>query len=335
MEFANKIEGAVFFVDLLGIGALTQDGLTLDECHYSEWLDQYKVKYSDQYLATALLSEFRNVLMGLSREYSNVKLAQLSDCAFIWSENITEVILFANNLMTQAIKKGLLCRAGLAYGEIIDTGENENHKLGKFIVGSAVSRAVKLEGMSKGARVLIDEDFPSHFYEYDQNFSRTIKGMFASFKNNLDYTIYDEFKWYLIPNLTKNMINYSAISDLEKVSFVQKRLELAAHVRFSPKYNWNVSSKQGIIQVKATIDLLTAQDFSIFNIWHNFRWKADEIETIEKLEDREERSYSKLERVKEKILEKEHYKSIKYKQTKKKIIQKFKGECNKFCVNTS
>lgn len=324
MEFAKKIEGAVFFVDLLGIGALTQNGLKLDENDYSTWLEHHDVEYSDQFLATALLSEFRDILMSLSPTYPDVKLAQLSDCAFLWSENVTEVVLFANNIMSMALERGVLCRGGLAYGEIIDTGENENHRLGKFIVGNAVSRAVKLEGASKGARVLIDPDFPSHCYEYDKDFSLKIGGLFAPFTNQLDYTTYDEFKWYLVPNLTKEMTYLSHMDNITKVSFVKERLKLAANVRYSPKFNWNVSSKQGIIQMKATIDFLTSQDKDVFAIWHNFRWKADEIETIENMEDKGERRLDMLKRVKAEISKDGGYKSVEYKHKKNKIIQKFK-----------
>lgn len=61
MEFAKKINGAVFFVDILGFGALTQKKIALDEVDFEPWLESYKgnypfVEYTNQFLAASLLS---------------------------------------------------------------------------------------------------------------------------------------------------------------------------------------------------------------------------------------------------------------------------------------
>ena len=274
MEFAKKINGAVFFIDILGIGALTQNSLQLTDLDYEEWLKIHNVDYSNQFFATALLSEFRNVLTKLSKKYTNVKIAQLSDCAFVWSEDISDIVLFSNNCMTELVKNGLLCRAGLAYGEIIETSENENHNLGKFIVGEAVTKAVKLESLSKGVRILIDEDLPHALYEQNSAFSRQIMPLFQPFTNKIDYTTYDEFKWYLIPNLNIST-DLLSLKDTDKIFFTKERLKLASLLRFSSKFNWNVLTKQGFVHIKASIDFLSACDTEIFKIWHDFRWGAE------------------------------------------------------------
>lgn len=319
MEFAKKINGAVFFIDILGIGALTQNGLQLTKLDYEEWLKEYDVEYNNQFFATALLSEFRKVLTILSKKYPDVKIAQLSDCAFIWSEDIADVLLFSNNCMTELIKSGLLCRAGLACGEIIETTEDKNHNLGKFIVGEAVTKAVKLESLSKGVRILIDENVPQTLYEQNKDFANQLFKLFQPFTNKIDYTVYDEFKWYIVPNLDKS-INLSKLNNEDKVFFTKEKLKLASLLRFSPKFHWNILTKQGFVHVQASIDFLTAYDTEVFKIWHDFRWASENY--INGISDKEARSNKKVERV-ENSINNEMYKYVIKKEESNKIITKF------------
>jgi hypothetical protein len=271
MEFISKNEGAVFFVDILGMTALTNSRIELTDDDYSTWLDQYHKDYTDQFLAAAILAEFRKILIELEQSYKNVTISQLSDCAFIWSENITDIVLFASNLMTKAVRRGLLCRGGLTYGEIIET--NQNHKLGRFIVGKAVTDAAKLEGVSKGARILIDQDFPHHLWEQDKDFAERTIPLFAPFVNPVDYSTYDEFKWYLCPDLDKNVNNLSVLSAEERVELTKERLKIANAIRCSPKFKWNSKSKEGLVQVRASICFISENE--LLDILHNFEWNAE------------------------------------------------------------
>jgi hypothetical protein len=291
MELITKYEGAVFFVDILGMTALTNNLIALEDEDYSHWLGQYGLEHTNQYLAASILADFRKILTELDNEFNNVTVSQLSDCAFVWSKDITNIVLFASKFMTKAISAGLLCRGGMTYGEIIET--NQEHKLGRFIVGKAVTDAAKLEGVAKGARVLIDIDFPSNLNRLDSDFaSRTIP-LFAPFTNPLDYTVYDEFKWYLCPDLSRQVSNLSILSFADKRNLTKQRLKLANKVRISTKYNWNSKSKEGLVQLKATINFI-AENY-LLDVFHNFAWenvteKRDEkfVESINKLIDKDE-----------------------------------------------
>jgi hypothetical protein len=268
MEFISKYDGAVFFVDILGMTALTNNKMTLIDEDYGPWLDQHAKEYTDQYLAASILVEFRQILIELNDNFQTVTVSQLSDCAFIWSKNITDVVLFACKFMTTAIKRGLLCRGGLTFGEIIET--NQNHELGRFIVGKAVTDAAKLEGIAKGARVLIDQDFPRRLWENNKGFAERITPLFAPFTNRLDYTDYDEFKWYLCPDLSPDTDDLTRLSDGEKIILTKSRLKIANQVRCSPKFNWNSKSKEGLVQLRATINFI-AENY-LLDISHNFGW---------------------------------------------------------------
>ncbi len=299
MEFARKIDGAVFFVDLLGMGALTQYNLSLNDNDYEPWLRDKGVEYTDQFFAAALLDKFREILQRLLKKYEDIEVAQLSDCAFIWSKNITEVVLFANNFMTESLKQGVLCRGGLASGEIIYVHQNDTHSMGRFIVGDAVSKAVKLEGLAKGARVLIDQKLPSVLCDYDEEFYLKIQKLFSPFVNPLDYATYDEFKWYIIPDLSSQIKNLDYLTNKQRLEFTKERIKLATRVRYSPKFNWNVASSQGVVHIKASLDFLTIHDEEILKVEHDFRWSAEFISEIYSTTPKEKqiRNDSKLDKI--------------------------------------
>ncbi len=268
MELISKYDGAVFFVDILGMTALTNSKIALSNDDYSYWLDKHGKEYTDQYLAASILAEFRQILIELNISFQSVTVSQLSDCAFIWSKNISNVVLFASKFMTTAINRGLLCRGGMTYGEIIET--NQNHQLGRFIVGKAVTDAAKLEGIAKGARILIDKDFPRSLWTQNKDFAERTIPLFAPFTNPLDYTDYDEFKWYLCPNLSDEVQNLSILSKAERVTLTKSRLKIANQIRFSPKFSWNSKSMEGVIQLKATINFISENN--LLDISHNFAW---------------------------------------------------------------
>jgi hypothetical protein len=281
MNLISEHNGAVFFIDILGISALTNNKLPLTNLDYSAWLDAYSLEYSNQYLAATILAEFRQLLMDLEKDFRNITIAQFSDCAFIWSENIKDIILFTTKFMISAINKGLLCRGGLSYGEIIVT--NQKHHLGRFIVGKAVTEAAKLEGLAKGARVLINEDLPAKLWEEDKCFAESTLPLFCPFTNPLDFAIYDEFKWYLCPYQSVNSNNLNTLTTTERIEYTKLRLKIANRVRCSPKFYWNSKSKEGQVQLNATINFISQNN--LLDVYHEFAWKGLVEKRTEKIVD--------------------------------------------------
>lgn len=94
MELLQKYNGTVFFVDILGISALTNNKISLNNKHFKPWLENDETKFSNQFLGAAILVEFRKLLLKLGKQNPGVKITQLSDCAFIWSQSIEDVIIF-------------------------------------------------------------------------------------------------------------------------------------------------------------------------------------------------------------------------------------------------
>ncbi len=54
MELLENYNGAVFFVDILGISALTNNKIDLQEEDFAPWLDD-PTKFSNQFLGAAIL----------------------------------------------------------------------------------------------------------------------------------------------------------------------------------------------------------------------------------------------------------------------------------------
>lgn len=269
MKFIQKFEGAVFFVDILGIGALTKGQIDLNDADYEEWLSGYNYERSHQFLAAAILAEFRKILIDLS-ELKNVTITQLSDCAFIWSRDLSAVLNFCSKFMHKAIESGILCRGGLSFGEIIIT-DQEHTGLGKFIVGKAVTEAVGLEGIAKGARVMINPDVVHALFKENSKLSDNISVMFAPITNPLDFEIYDEFRWYLCRDIDHIDTNLITLDFSKKVELTKQRLLIANLVRSSPKFLWNSKSTLGLAQLKATVKFIAAND--LLNIRHDFDWQ--------------------------------------------------------------
>lgn len=263
----QKINGAVFFVDILGFGALTQNKIKLSAEDFKSWGIPRHLKKDNQSLAATILVDFRKILSNLSLEYNDVTISQLSDCAFIWSENIKDVIIVAHKIMWNCLESGILCRAGLSCGEIIET--SQNNELGRLIAGKAVSDAVKLEGLAKGARIMIDQDVYRALFEYDRAFCNKISFLFRSVTNPLDYNTYDEFKWYYVPEL--NQIN-NPFDDGFIINVTKARLKLVLKLRMHPRFSWNSKSKEGLAQLIPSILFISKNEQTIFKINHWFEW---------------------------------------------------------------
>lgn len=176
-----------------------------------------------------------------------------------------DVLLSCHTIMWNCLQNGILCRGGIAYGDII---EDNNNNLGQMLLGNAVSKAVKLEQAgAKGCRVLMDQEVPASLHDYDSSFCAEIYKLFQPFENPLDYKIYDEFKWYYSHSL-KDLNTTKGI-----IQATVERLCLAAKLQYHPRFNWNVRSQEGNIHVKSSMRFTSANEQNVFNIEHTFDWK--------------------------------------------------------------
>lgn len=243
----KQYRGGVFFVDILGIGSLTRGHVVLTDHDY----DTYKIRKNKSVytLCAKILIKFRKILNSIRMRYQSVKVAQLSDCAFIWSEDPLELIEVTRQLMWDTVCAGILCRGGLAYGEIVEPNK-VNNSLGEFVLGEAVTKAVDIEGAGKGCRVFCDVSFPTEV----SSEMRFKDEPFVGLKNPADCSIVDEFKWYKYPG---NMYEYNCMEKKEK-EITTGLVKLVSHLRYSPYFRWNISSHQGEIQVASSIEAISS-----------------------------------------------------------------------------
>lgn len=242
----KEYTGAVFFVDILGIGALTQGKLEISENDFSSHNFKYKSKFSEHQFCAKLLMKFRRILVQATKNIKNIKVAQLSDCAFIWSNDPDIVVNIARDIMWKSVLGGLLCRGGIANGQIVEP-EKINTKLGMFICGGAVTDAVRLEGAGKGTRVFIKQELVSELKKIPHV-------AFVPRKSLIDFSTIDEFKWYRYPNFIK-----SPYDDLNKKLVMNEIAKLIAMLKHSPKYTWNASNYLGQVQLASSIDIISAE----------------------------------------------------------------------------
>ncbi len=250
----NSYNAAVFFVDILGFSALTKgevSGITIKD--YEAWNVDPQREHPNSYLAATILVEFREALCLLKKYKPTLHVAEISDCAFIWSENVSELIEGVHFFMWTAIKdKGILCRGGMAYGEVLSV-ENENDELGAFVVGDAVTRAVKNEGRMKGPRVTMDIDFPHAVWS---NISRNScindfsSDLFHPIQSEINMDTIDEYRWYLCDADFIATQKYPPGMN-ERIELTQKRLTIANVLKYHPRMGWNSRSKDGKIQLQA------------------------------------------------------------------------------------
>ena len=149
---------------------------------------------------------------------------------------------------------------------------SENNELGRLIAGKAVSDAVKLESIAKGARIMIDTEVPGALYHYDEKFSNKIYQLFQPVVNPLDFVDYDEFKWYYISELNKDIKGLYEIDNEFILNNTKSRLKLAARLRLHPRFAWNSKSKEGLAQIAPSVSFISANEQNIFKISHQFDW---------------------------------------------------------------
>jgi len=237
----RSFEGTVLFVDMLGFSALTRGMLRLDEEHCRPWKVDAGGASPHQLLAAKILLAFRKTLLATKKTHQDVKVAQLSDCAFLWSEEAGAVIDAGRHLMHEAALSGLLCRGGLASGSVHEP-DKVNRSLGAFIVGDAVTRAATYESAGKGMRVFTDTETA------DQVMQARRYERFQPLVNPLTGDTVDEWQWYALPASLRRE------RDVKKVGEAVERLVgCHAMLRYSPKLAWSATSPEGRRQIACSI----------------------------------------------------------------------------------
>ncbi|MCE0975536.1 hypothetical protein [Pseudomonas putida] len=237
----RSFQGAVLFVDMLGFSALTRGKLNLGTDEYKPWKIAPKGDFPHQLLAAQILLTFRKALMRTSRTFKAVKVAQLSDCAFLWSEDVGAVVDAGRHLMHEAALTGLLCRGGLAVGDIHEPNK-VNHSIGAFIVGDAVTRAATYETMGKGMRVFTDADSASYILE------RRHDAIFKPLVNPLVGDTVDEWQWYAPGGSLQAERNVTKLR-----SKLNTLVGCHTMLRYSPKFAWNATTPEGCRQLACSI----------------------------------------------------------------------------------
>ncbi len=236
----KEYTGAVLFVDILGISALTtsEKPLVTDQDFQALFTRPKKVG-GNQLFCARLLSQFRSNLHEC--KMNDLKIAQLSDCAFLWSRNESLVVQAARKIFLKNTNTGILARGGMTFGQIIEP-EKTRISLGQFICGNAVTRAAQLESMGKGARVFIDREIGGR--RVDGISSSAFEGM----PNSSDYRMIDEFLWFSCP---------AEFSDhAEKIARLKGLVSLLVGFKSCPSFRWNAASLHGRIHLGATIERL-------------------------------------------------------------------------------
>lgn len=273
----KEYAGAVFFIDILGVGALTQGKINITENDFKAHNFKYYNSDSEHQFCAKLLLKFRRILISSTVGVKNIKVAQLSDCAFIWSDNPSLVVNVARDVMWKCILGGVLCRGGIANGQIVEP-DKINRKLGMFICGGAVTEAVKLESAGKGARIFIKPELVSELESIPHY-------AFVPRKSLIDFSILDEFEWYRFPDSINSKSGvYNAKRNRVQI------VKLVAMLRFSPKFTWNSASLLGEIQVASSIDIISS---SIKDLDLKFEYETILGRLNERSEDKHKKMVSK------------------------------------------
>lgn len=244
----KEYSGAVFFIDILGVGALTQGKINITEQDFLAHRFSFEESFSEHQFCAKLLVKFRRILTNATKNNRKIKVAQLSDCAFIWSEDASLVVNVAREVMWKSLLGGILCRGGMAYGQIVEP-DKINTKLGMFICGGAVTDAVKLEETGKGSRIFINPDLVAELKSIPSS-------AFTPRKNPMDCSIADEFLWYRYPeNIESAYDDY----ELNHKKILEGIVKMIAILRYSPKYRWNSSTHPGRLQLASTIDVISSE----------------------------------------------------------------------------
>ena len=250
----NTYRGAAFYIDILGFSALTQ-GLVvgLNREDYEAWGINAKEQQNHHVLAATIIVEFRNVLQALKKHIPSIHIAHISDCAFIWSENVVELLRGVRYFMWTAVRdKGILCRGGISYGEIVEV-ENKDYALGSVVLGDAVTRAVHLESVLKGPRIAMDEEFPHAVWTQAKSIQciqALTPDLFYAITNEIDMAEANEYRWYLCDEDFLVNHGYSINSD-DRFEVTKARLTVFNTLKYHPRMGWNTKGDKALVQLKA------------------------------------------------------------------------------------
>jgi hypothetical protein len=269
----KQYKGAVFFVDMLGINALTQKKVSLTDMDYKARGILKTLGKNEQVFCAKLLMKFRACLGEAKRHHQRVKVAQLSDCAFVWSKDVSAVVQAAQDLMWSFARSGLLCRGGISYGEIVEPDKVAT-SLGHFVLGAAATDAVDHEKKGKGFRVFANEEIVKRATVKDIDLRA-----FGQLKNPLDGSVVQEFRWYFQGT--------PASRDVDVKTKIKSVLEVTSLLRHSALFNWNASSGLGLQQLNCSIDSLASAVVLLAEGTH-YRFATQKM--INVVEDRTEKS---------------------------------------------
>ena len=137
----------------------------------------FSEKKDDEDIEMCLL-DFSGPLTLAARNFPQVRFNVFSDCAFIATnkENAKDLLSAIRYAFSQWISDGILVRGGIAIGSYNET-QSFAHSIapknyvGSLFSGSAVTRAVKLEGSGKGALLFTNEKCAEF---YNKNYSEPI-----------------------------------------------------------------------------------------------------------------------------------------------------------------
>ena len=291
----NTYKGAAFYIDILGFSALTQGQVIgLDKGDYEAWGIKDKQLQNHHVLAATIIVEFRDVLLALKEHIPSIHIAHISDCAFIWSENVVELLRGVRYFMWTAVRdKGILCRGGISYGEIIEV-ENKEYALGSVVLGNAVTRAVHLEGVLKGPRIAMDVEFPHAVWTYAkgiQCIQALSPDLFYAMTNEIDMAEADEYRWYLCDEDFLANHGYSIGKD-DRFEMTKARLSVFNTLKYHPRMSWNTKGDKALVQMKAGARAISKDN--LMHVHHLF-----ESSTV--LTDK--RSMTNLERANKRVME--------------------------------
>lgn len=263
----DHYQGAVLYLDILGISNLTKKKVKLTPEDYEAWGIKKQSEWNEHFFCAKLLVAFRSCLEDVKQRHGNIKVTQLSDCAFIWSKDAAAVAKAAQDLMWALIRAGVLCRGGIAYGEIIEP-DRVAKSIGQFVLGEAVTMAVECEGKGKGCRLFTDPELVLHLTGTGPRNDRFPLESFVELRNPLSGESADEFRWYL-----QEIPGGPPISDQSKHLAL---LEIMAGLMCSPQFNWNATSDAGRLQLACSIA-------SVSEATHKFLSSLDTVFSVSQL----------------------------------------------------
>lgn len=217
-------------------------------------------------IVDATIHRLHEVIEKACVDYQNVEYSVFSDSVFIISENADDILFVLSYVFRECVKSGILLRAGLAYGKYYKV---HTHISPLTVYGPAVTRAVDYEKKGKGCRIFTDSDFPINC----KVFSEKKCNVFRDYKNYQNYSNIDCFEWLMIKD--KYVLNQSDLylinSNYSKpiISLLEDNLIIFCNILCSTKFQWNVSTEEGLEQVACSIEYISSLIRFIYSLSSN------------------------------------------------------------------